>query len=413
MAQRHLEEGLRILAAVGRREVAEDRRTVEEEPEGTPGVLRWGVARLPGAVRGDEPALRLVRRPLQARQRARQAALDAQDAVAAGQTCELAAAAALDDQYVAVLEGLQRHRAQQSGRAAAGPADREEMRLGRARTGAPDDRWGVPPLLAEGERERARDPGRVGEAEDGLARSRDETLGGDIGGKRRQHRDRELVALLVPREAVLAPAARLGVQQLLDTGTRVRLPVGEVRGVVEREMRDTAGVVELVRGEGLVPLAAVGVERGRVLGDREVGDERFVERFEALGLRLVGSCRPGRGAVPAVPRRRPHQGDDGEQRPVRDEGHDQDDRSHQEQQWTAPVLWGVRPLAPSGGSQPAQSTGDRDQWVKDVGGAVGGRPGQVPTAGDLRAAGTQNAGKRAPGHCCLLEVRANGMGVRT
>ena len=34
MAQRHLEEGLRILAAVGRREMAEDRRTVEEEPEG-------------------------------------------------------------------------------------------------------------------------------------------------------------------------------------------------------------------------------------------------------------------------------------------------------------------------------------------------------------------------------------------
>ncbi len=278
------------------------------------------------------------------------------------------------------------------------------MRLGGAHAGAPDDRRDVDLLLAVGERERAVDLARVGEAEDGLARRGDEVLGGDVGGQRRKDREGELVALLVPCEVVLAAPAGLRGEQLLDARAGVGLAVREVGGVADHELTDAPGVVELVGGEGLLPLPAVRVQRRRVLGAGEVRHQGLVEGLQAYGLGLVGPFG-GRGrAVAALPGRRRHQGDDGEQRPVWRQHHDQDHGGHQEQQRPAFVLRRVHPSAPPGRGQPAQPARDGDQRVEDVGGAVGRRPGQLPAPGelhpgDLGAVLAQDAGERTPGHC--------------
>ncbi|CAM5647228.1 hypothetical protein SALBM217S_09611 [Streptomyces griseoloalbus] len=72
--QRGLEEGLRIGAAVRRRQVGEDARPVEEQPQGTPGVLGRRVARLVRLAGRGQPTLGLGGGPLQTGHRARQGA---------------------------------------------------------------------------------------------------------------------------------------------------------------------------------------------------------------------------------------------------------------------------------------------------------------------------------------------------
>ena len=61
--QRDLEQGLRVRAVLRRREVGEDARAVQEDPQGARGVLRRRAARLPGPVDGDQPPLGLRARP--------------------------------------------------------------------------------------------------------------------------------------------------------------------------------------------------------------------------------------------------------------------------------------------------------------------------------------------------------------
>ncbi len=104
---------LRVLAPVGRGQMAEDAGPVEQDPQGAPGVLGRGVAGLAGPVRGDQPPLRLVGRPFQAGQRAGEPALDGQDTAASGEARVLAGSVALHDQDVTVLEGLESDRAQE------------------------------------------------------------------------------------------------------------------------------------------------------------------------------------------------------------------------------------------------------------------------------------------------------------
>ena len=178
------------VAAVGGREMGERARAVEQDPQRAPGVLRRGMARLPCPVRRDQPPLGLVRRPLQRGQRPGQPALHRQHAVPSGQAGVLAGAAAVDDQHVAVLQRLERDRAQQGGGAAARLAHGEQVRLGGAGAGTPDHRRRVPLLLPVGDRQGALDRVGVGEAEHRLARGGDEALGGDVGGQRRPGRSR-------------------------------------------------------------------------------------------------------------------------------------------------------------------------------------------------------------------------------
>ncbi len=295
----------------------------------------------------------------------------------------------------------------------------QQVRLGGADAGAPDDRRHVDPFLSVGQGEGALDLAGVGEAEDGLAGRGDEALGRDVGGQRGEGDDGELVSLLVPGEAVLAAPPGLRGEQLLDPRAGRGLAVREVGGVADHEVADASGVVELVGRVGLLPFPAVRVQRRRVLGAGEVRHQGLVQRLEPLGLGLVGPLGRRRGAVAAVPGRCRHHGDDGEQRPVRHQGHDQDHGRHEEQQWPPFVLGRVRPPAPAGRGQQAQPARHGDQRMEDVGGAVGRRPGQLLAPGDLRpgdlgAVLAQNAGERAPGHCCLLMVRAGGTGgVRT
>lgn len=255
--QRHLQQRQRVLVPAGRGQVTEGDGPVEEDPQGASDVVRRGLPGLPGAVRGDQPALRLVGRPPQARHRARQRALDRQHAVAPRQTGVLAGAAALDDQHVTVLERLEGEGPQQGRGAAAGLADGQQVRLRGARAGAPHHRGFVAPLLAVVEGNGALDAGGIGETEHEFARRGHEALGGDVGGERGQHAQRQLVALLVPREVVFAPPAGLGLQHLLDAGARLGLAVGEVRRVADGQPGDPARLVELVSGQGRRPVAPV------------------------------------------------------------------------------------------------------------------------------------------------------------
>ncbi len=399
MPQRHLEQRLRIGPALRRRQVTQRGGAVDHDPQRPPGVLRHGEPGLPGPVGGDQPALRLPRGPLQRGAGARGGALHGDHAVAPGEAGVLAGGPAVHDQHVAVAQRLQGDAPQQRRRAAAGGAERQQVRLGGAGPGAPHHRRHVAALLALAQRERAGDLGRVGEAEDRLARRGDERLRREVRGQRRQHLQGEPVRLLVPDEPVLAPAPGLGVQQLLDPGARLGLAVGEVGGITQHQPGDPAGVVELVGLEGALPLPAVRVEGRGILGGGEVGDQRLVQRRQAPGLVLVRGARgPAARAVAALPRGRRHGRGGGQHRAVGRQHDHQQDRRHQEQQGTAPVLRHGRPPSAGRRGQPAQPAGHRDQRMEHVGGPGARRPGQLPAAGDACAAVGQDAGEGAPGH---------------
>lgn len=312
-----------------------------------------------------------------------------------------------------MAQRLQRHGTQQGRRAAARLPRDQQVGLGGADAGAPHDGRHVPLLLARHHRQRALNAGPVREAEHGLTGRGHEGLGGDVRGQRVEHVHRQVVALLVPREVVLAAPAELGVQQLLDPGPRCRLPVREVRGVADVDPVDPAVAVEVERLEGLLPVAPVRVQRARVVGYGEVRYKRLVEGREALYLRIVGAGLLRRLRIAPLPSGRRHQGDERQQRTVWNEHHDQDDGGHQEEQRSAPLLGGVRPLLPPGTGQAAQPTADRDEGVEYVCGTVGGRPSHVPAPGDRGAAVAQNAGEWAPGHVVLLKVCAGEWSVRT
>ncbi len=402
--QRYLELGEGVGAPVGGREVREHAGPVQQDPQRPPGVLGRGPAGLPGPVRGDQPPLGLARRPLQGGQRPGRTALHGQHARTPRQAGVLPTAAALDDQYLApVLQGLQRDRAQQGRGAAARLADGQQVRLGGAGAGAPDHRRHVARLVALHDGEGALHTAGVGEAEHGLAGRGDERLGGDARRQRREHRQVELVALLVPVEEVLPAAPGLRVQQGLDPGPRGGLAVGEVGGVADPEPGDAAGVVEGVVAERLVPLPAVGEERARVLGGGEVRHEGLVKGPEPFGLGIAGPGLHG-GPVASLPGRRRHQGDQGAEGAVGGERDHEDAGGAQEQRGTTLVLGGLRPLAPPGRGQDAQAAPDDEERMEDVRGAVGGRASKVAAPGRRHGAAAEDAGERAPGHGRLLEL---------
>lgn len=208
-----------------------------------------------------------------------------------------------------------------------------------------------------------------------------------------------MVLLLVPVEAVLAAAPGLGVQQLLHPGAGVRLAVGEVRRIAQVQPHQPA-VLELVRAERPVPAAVVRVQRRRVARVGQVRHQRLVERLEAYALGLGRPGRRGGGAVPAHPRGRGDQRGDTEDRPVRHHRHDHDRRDGQQQRRSAPVLRGAAPPPAGPGRLPAHASGDGDDGVQHVAGAVGRGARQI-TAADERRSGAEDAGKGTPGHGLL------------
>ncbi|MBZ4318703.1 hypothetical protein JNW98_04835 [Streptomyces sp. SCA2-4] len=163
-----------------------------------------------------------------------------------------------------MVQGLQQHRAEQRGDAARGPAEGQQVGFGRPLAGAPDDRRHVARPLPVGHGQRPLDGLRVGEAQQDLAGGGHEALRPDAGGQGGQHGQVEDALLLVPGEAVLAAPSRLGLEQVLDAGPGLALPVGEVRRVAQPEGDQPALVVEGVVVERLPPDTAVGVERRRV-----------------------------------------------------------------------------------------------------------------------------------------------------
>ncbi len=407
------QELLRILPPVGGRQVPQRARTVQQDPEGALDVLGLGVSGLAGPVGGDEPPLGLVRRPLECREGACQAALHRQYAVPAGQEAVLAGAAALDDEDVAVLEGLQGERTHQGRAAAAGVPGDQQVGFRRAGAGPPDHRRGVPRPVAVLYRDGARDRVGVGEAQNGLTGGGDEPLGGDRGGECGEHCHEEVVVLLVPGEVVFAAPARLGVEHLFDPCAGRGVAVGEVRRVLHLEPGEPTVAVERVRrAEGLLPVAAVGEQRTRVVGRGEVRHQRLVERLEPCGSVLVGTGLRG-GAVAPPPCGSAHHRDEAQQGPVGDERHHQYAGRDEEQHVSAPVLGRRGPLLPPRSRQQPKPTGDRDQRMEDIGGAVGGRARDLAAACDRSAAALKDAGEWSPGHVGLLKRWERFRGVRT
>ncbi len=410
--QRDPQQLLRVGPAVGRREMTEDTGAVQQNPQRAADVVRRRAAALAGQIGGDQAALRLVRRPLQGGQRPAEAGLHGENAVPAGESGVLTAPAAVDDDHVTVLEGLQGDRADQGRGAAAGLSDGQQMRFGGAAAGPPDDRRGVHRGVAVAHGDGARDGVRVGEAEDRLAGRGDEALGGDRRGEGVQHGHDEAIGLLVPAEVVLAAPAGLGVEQLLDPGAGGCLAVREVRRVGDPEAGEPPVLIEGVPVEGLRPVASVGEERIGVVGRGEVRHERLVQRPQARGLRLVGPGPHG-GPLPPLPRGSAHHRDQGQDRPVRDERHHQHAGRAEEQLGTTPFLGGGDPLLPARHGQQPQSADHRDQRMEDIGGTVGGRARDLSAASDRSAAAAQNAGEWSPGHVGLLKGWERLRSVRT
>ncbi|QTT72771.1 hypothetical protein J7W19_04380 [Streptomyces mobaraensis NBRC 13819 = DSM 40847] len=398
--ERDLEQFLRVGAALTGGEGAERRGAVDDDPQRAADVLGGRTALLPRRVGGHQPPLGLLRGPLQGGRRARRRGLHGQYALPAGEARVLARPAPVDDHHVPVVQGLQQHRAEQRGDAARGPAEGQQVGFGRPLAGAPDDRRHVARAVPVGHRQRPLDGLRVGEAQQDLAGGGHEALRADADGEGGQHGQVEDALLLVPDEAVLPAPARLGLQQVLDAGAGLALPVGEVRRVAQPQGDQPALVVEGVVVERLPPDAAVGVERRRVERRGEVRDEGLVQGLESALHRILTGRRGG-GAVPAAPRAGGQQRGGGQRGPVGDEGDDEHAGGGQQQRGAAPVPGGAGPAAPAGRRQRAQAAADGDDRVQHVAGAVGDAVGELPAGGERGSVG-QGAGDSAPAHGGLL-----------